>query len=323
METSKIKKVSVVMPIYNEEGNIRDLHAELKEVLDGQSMDHEIIFVDDCSYDDSFKVLSDIFKKDSSTKVISLMGNQGKAVALNVALKQATGDVVVVMDGDGQHDPKYIPQFIAAIEDGYDMASGWKDKDSGRHKLKSFVHDKVNRTLSRIMGVKLRYFGIAMKAYRRELIQNLELWGDLHRFVGALVHYKGIRIKEIPISIRARGKGVSNYSFRKIAWKIFLDIILVKFLIKYARTPFRIFGTLGILSIFCGVLGASYLAYHKYVLGINVFYNSAALIVSALFFIMGLQFIFFGLMAELISRAYYTSEKRQRDIIRAELKHRP
>ncbi|KKT79460.1 MAG: Undecaprenyl-phosphate 4-deoxy-4-formamido-L-arabinose transferase [Parcubacteria group bacterium GW2011_GWF2_44_8b] len=316
-----LKKVSIVIPMHNEEGNAMALYGELKEAMAKENRDYEIIFVDDYSYDNTFKILEDIFKKDKHVQVISLMGNQGKAVALNAGLKHVSGDIVLIMDGDGQHNPAYIPEFISAIQEGYDVASGWKKEDKGRSKFKSILHNNINRIIGKIMGVKMKYFGVAMKAYRKELIQRLELSGDLHRFAGVMVYYKGINIKEIPIKIRARENGSSKYSFGKIVGKVFLDIVLVKFLTKYSRTPFKIFGPIGFILGILGILGVGYIAINKYFFGISAFYDISILLLSAVAIIIGIQFIFFGLIAELISRIYYNPDNKATVLIKTSLKH--
>ena len=171
------------------------------------------------------------------------------------------------------------------------------------------------------MGVKMKYFGVAMKAYKTGVAQRMELSGDLHRFAGALIYYKGIKIKEIPINIRAREKGVSKYSFGTIVGKVFLDVILIKFLTKYSKTPFRIFGPIGFLFSTLGVLGVGYVAINKYFFGISAFHDTALLILSAIGITIGIQFIFFGLMSEMISRIYYTSNNKYFYTLKEHLKH--
>jgi len=320
MKPNVAKKVSIVLPVYNEEGNVESLYKELRETMRKQDKDYEIIFVDDCSYDNTFEMLQKIFKKDEHVQVISLMGNQGKAVALNSGLKHVTGDIIVIMDGDGQHNPEDIPRFIKAIDKGFDVASGWKQEDPGRSKFKSRLHGSINKALGKIMGVKMKYFGVAMKAYKKGVAERLELTGDLHRFAGALIYYEGINIKEIPISIRPRKEGVSKYRFGKIVGKVFLDVILVKFLTKYSKTPFRIFGPIGFFFGTLGTIGIAYVAITKYLLGISAFYNISILILSAIGITIGIQFIFFGLIAEMISRIYYTSNNKQFYTLKEHLK---
>lgn len=322
MQKEGANKISILIPVYNEDGNIVSLYEELTAVMSKLAKDYEIVFVDDCSHDDTFKILAGIFKKDSHVQVISLLGNHGKATALNAGLKYVSGDIVIIMDGDGQHNPEYIPQFISSIEEeDYDLASGWKQTDEGRNGFKSFLHDGINKMIGKIMGVRMRYFGVAMKAYKKNLIQRLELSGDLHRFAGTLVYYKGIRIKEIPMNIRVREKGVSKYSFRKIAGKVFLDIFLIKFLTKYSKAPFRIFGPIGFVFLALGLLGIGYVAVNKYFFGISAFYDVSILIISAIGVTIGIQFIFFGLMSEMIARIYYSSGNKQFYTLKEHLEH--
>lgn len=320
MEESRIKKISVVVPVYNEEENIKEFYEELNLALENINKNYEIIFVDDCSEDSSLEILEEIFKKNSRVQVVSLLGNQGQTMALGAGFKVALGDVVVAMDGDGQHDPKYISQFVGYVEEGYDIASGWKRKDKGSNKIKFLLSKIAHKIIGRIMGVRMNYFGATMKAYKSEIVRSLDLSGDFHRFIGALVYYKGIKIKEIPIEIRPRKKGSSNYSFGKIL-KVALDLILLKFLTKYSKMPFRIFGSLGVFFSALGVIGVSYIYILKYAFGQSAAQNVAGLVISAIFFIIGIQFVFFGLMAEMISRIYYTSGNKEFFNIRFHLRH--
>lgn len=319
-EKNNIKKISVVVPVYNEQDNIESLYGELSAVLPSVGKEYEIIFVDDSSADYSLEILKGLFEKDHRVQVVSLLGNQGQTMALKAGFKMAEGDVVVAMDGDGQHDPKYIPDFIAAIEEGYDIASGWKQKDKSRNATGSLVSGVAHKIISGVAGVRMNYFGATMKAYRQELLKKLDLSGDLHRFMGALIYFKGIKVKEIPIEIRARKGGSSNYTAKK-ALRVGLDIILIRFLTKYSKTPFRIFGTIGLLSGFLGLAGVGYIETLKYVFGQSAASNVAGLVISAIAFIIGIQFVFFGLMAEMISRIYYTSNNRDFFSVREHLKH--
>ena len=321
MVGNKVKKISVVIPVYNEENNIKNLYEELKGVLTQLKNDYEIIFIDDCSSDSSLDILKGIFEKDSHVEIVSLLGNHGQTMALKAGFKMASGDAVIAMDGDGQHDPKYITQFVSAIEEGYDIASGWKDKDEGRGRTGFFISKIAHKIIGGVTGVKMNYFGATMKAYRNDILKTLDLSGDLHRFMGALVYYKGIKIKEIPIKIRARKSGSSNYSLTKIM-KVTLDLILIKFLTKYSKAPFRIFGFLGALFGFLGILGVGYIYALKYVFSQSAVQNVAGLVISAIFFIAGIQFVFFGLMAEMISRVYYTSNNKEFFSVKEHLKHK-
>lgn len=320
MNSSEVKKVSVVIPVYNEEHNIESLYKELSSVLTGKGKDYEIIFVDDCSRDNSLKIMKRIFASDFKTQIISMLGNQGQTSALQAGFKAASGDAIIAMDGDGQHDPKYIPQFISAIEDEYDMASGWKAKDKSRGSASFLLSSLAHKIIARVVGVKMNYFGATMKAYRSDVLKSLDLSGDLHRFMGALVYFKGIKVKEIPIEIRGRKEGKSNYTFKKII-RVALDLILIRFLTKYSKTPFRIFGTTGMFLSLAGAGGVVYIQVLKYAFGQSAAQNVSGLIISAITFIVGIQFIFFGLMAEMISRTYYTSNNKDFFNIKEHIKH--
>ncbi len=314
------KDISIVIPIYNEEDEIIKLYMELKNVLDATGKEYEIIFVDDCSTDSSLGILKEIFKKDINIQVISLLGNNGQTIALRSGFKISSGNIILAMDGDGQHDPKYIPKFISAMEEGYDVVSSWKIKDKDSSKLKFLLSKIAHKIISKITGVKMNYFGATMKAYRGKILKNLDLSGNLHRFIGALIYYKGMKIKEVPIEIRLRENGSSNYGLKKIP-KVFLDLILIKFLTKYSKTPFVIFGSLGVLLSALGIIGIGYVYILKYFFEQSATQNIAGLMVSAICFIIGIQFIFFGLMAEMISRVYYTSNNKDFFDIKLHLKH--
>lgn len=321
MVTKKVSKVSIVLPIYNEEKNILGLYKELKQVLVKLGKDYEIIFVDDSSKDNSLDILSKLYEKDEKIQVISLMGNQGQTTALNAGFKNASGDVIIAMDGDGQHNPEYIPVFVKGIEDGYDLVSGWKKEDKSRHFIYKFLSKIAHKTICMISKTKLKYFGATMKAYDSKLLKKLDLSGDLHRFAGALVSFKGIKIKEIPLKIRANKKRKSNYSLIKIP-KVALDLFLMNFLVKYAKTPFRFFGFFGFLFNILGLMGLSCVFIQKQFFGKSTQENVSLIMVSALLIMVGIQFLFFGLISELISRIYYTSNNKQYYQKRVHLKHR-
>lgn len=311
--------ISIVIPLLDEEKNVEPLYREIAAALAPLGRAYEIIFVDDGSSDGTLDVLRELFKNDPEhIQAVSLLGNQGQTAALHAGFTRARGDIVVAMDGDGQHDPAYLPAFITAIDEGNDLASGWKDEDGQRSALSRALSRMAHRLIGAIVGVKMRYFGATMKAYRRDLLQNLDLSGDLHRFAGALVYYKGIRIREIPITIRARRAGTSHYRFGKML-RVALDLVLLKFLTAYARTPFRIFGTTGMLLSAAGSFGILYVLYEKFARGISALYNTAIVELSAICIIVGIQFIVFGLIAELISRLYYTSHGRELSRVRLHL----
>ncbi len=315
-----IKKISIIIPVYNEEANIIPLYNELKDILGRINKEYEIIYIDDHSQDNSKKILKNLFIKDRNIQLISLLGNHGQSLALSAGFKSGSGDVIIAMDGDGQHDPKYIPAFVRAIEDGYDLVGGWKIINSGQGKMISLFSKVAHFAIAKLSGSNLKYSGATMKAYRRDIVEQLELSGDLHRFMGALIYFKGIKIKEIPIEIRAREGGKSNYSLIKI-FKVMLDLILLKFLTKYSKNPFRLFGFLSSLLLLAGFAGIFYVFYVKLAYGISTASNVSALIVSSILIMGGIQLLLFGLLAELISRIYHKSNHNVLFIKKEHLKH--
>lgn len=321
MKPNAVKKISVVIPIYNEAGNIMPLYEELVSVLSSSRKEYEIIYIDDCSSDASLEILGTLFQKDTHVEVISLLGNHGQTIALSAGFKRVSGDVVIAMDGDGQHDPSYVPQFIQAIEEGYDLASSWKSHDERGNMLHGVLSKVFHKIVGTVTGVKMNYFGSTMKAYRAALLQNLDLSGDLHRFAGALVYYKGIKVKEIPIVIRKREKGTTNYGIRKV-FRVVLDLLLIKFLMTYSKAPFLIFGTVGLAGIVFGFIGIGIITYEKYIIGIPSYQNTGLLVVSAIGVIVGIQLLISGFVAELISRVYYASDRKGLYSIKIHLQHR-
>lgn len=321
MKPYVIKKISIVLPIYNEAENIVPLYRELTDVLGASLKEYEIIYVDDCSTDTSLEVLENLFTEDTHVQVVSLLGNQGQTIALSAGLKQAMGDVIIAMDGDGQHNPVYLPEFIQAIEEGNDLASSWKLQDERGNFLVAALSKLFHKIVSLFTGVKMKYFGSTMKAYRRELLHSLDLAGDLHRFAGVLVYYKGMQVKEIPIKIRKRVRGVSAYNIVGKIFRVVLDLLLIKFLTKYAKAPFRVFGIISFVGLALGLFGIALVTYQKYVLGFPSYQNTGLLIVSAVGIIVSIQLLVFGFIAELISRVYYASEQRGLYTIRTHLRH--
>lgn len=320
MNTIAGKKISLIIPVYNEEANVASLYQELKTVLATLNRNYEIIFIDDGSTDSSLQILRRIFEDNPQVQVISLLGNQGQTLGLKAGFEASTGEIIVAMDGDGQHDPKYLPQFIQAIEEGNDIASGWKVKDAESGRFKFLLSRIAHKIVSKITGAKMNYLGATMKAYDRSLFGGLEISGHLHRFMGALMYYPGIKVKEIPIKIRRRSGGQSNYNLTKTL-RVLLDLILIKFLTKYSKTPFVIFGSLGAIMGLFGTIGIFYVYLLKFFFQHSAAENVAGLIISAVCLITGLQFIFFGLLAEMVSRTYYTADRKRFFNVKLHLKH--
>lgn len=251
----KIKLVSIVLPLYNEEKNIRILTEEIITVMRKTAYNYEIVFVNDGSSDNSWEVISELSDLFPFIQGIDLAGNCGQTVALGCGFEQSRGDVIVAMDSDLQHDPVYIPEFLGYIEEGYDLVGGWKEKRPENF-FKAFLANVAHKIICRISGVNLKYFGATFKVYRRYILDNVNMIGDAHRFMGALVAKKGTRIKEIPINIRQRSFGESNYKLRK-ALLVIIDLIFLKFYVSYFNRPFRWFGIPGLILFVMGFISTT------------------------------------------------------------------
>lgn len=314
-----IQKISVVTPVYNEEKNIPELCKQLHDVLSNMPYEFEIILVNDGSADRSHQKIYEMVLTYPGVKGIDLAGNYGQTLALRAGFELAKGDVIIAMDSDLQHDPKDITRFIQKIEEGYDLVGGAKEsRPDGwfKSKLSSLAHSII----SKLAQVKMSYFGATYKAYRSYLLEQTNLLGDSHRFMGAIVVRKGIRYTEIPITIHERAHGTSNYKMNKV-WKVLLDLIFLKFFISYLNKPFRLFGSIGFLFSFAGLAGVVSISIGNFFFNLNVkeeylveFFSSAFLIV------MGLLFLSIGVLAEIGVYNYYGQKRKSPYTIRTIIK---
>jgi glycosyltransferase involved in cell wall biosynthesis len=291
-------ELSVAIPVYNEEGNVTHLYKEIHNVLSSLNINYEILFVDDGSIDGTLQALKDIQMSDIKLKIIRLRKNFGKSVALNVAFRHAKGNVIITMDGDLQDDPKEIPRFIEKLDEDYDLVSGWKyeRKDPLTKRLPSKV---FNRLSSFLTGVKIHDFNCGFKAYRKEFLNNVCLYGEMHRYIPALAQWHGFMVAELKVKHHPRKSGRSKYGLSRIL-KGFLDLITVKFLIGYSTRPLHVFGMPGIVSLFVGFLIGLYLIYLKYVESISLS-ERPLLLLSVLLIFIGFQFLSIGLLGEMIT----------------------
>src|ERR1700757_2391890 len=248
-------RYSIVVPFYNEQENIPPLYMKLTEVMDSIGESYELIFIDDGSRDNSFKVLSDIYEHDRRVNLVRLRRNFGQTPALKAGFDFARGEVIISMDGDLQHDPEEIPRFLEKIEEGYDLVSGWRCVRRDHLLLRPGTRPGGERVMGEISGVDLHDFGTTFKAYRREIIQEIQLYGELHRFIPALASTTGAKIVEVPIENLQRKSGKSNYGIGRTI-RVFLDLMIVKFLLDYSTRPLQFFGLLGL----AGAGGGSLLA---------------------------------------------------------------
>jgi glycosyltransferase involved in cell wall biosynthesis len=308
-------EISVVIPLLNEAPNVRPLHEQLKKALG--TLNHEIIFVDDGSTDNTFQVLTDLVNEDLMTKVVRLRKNFGKAAAYSAGFQNASGDIVVTMDGDLQDDPAEIHKFLAKMDEGYDAVTGWKYRGKGRFD-KAIASRIFNRLTSFLTGIKLHDFNCPYKAYRREVLDDIVLYGDLFRFIPVLLADKGYRIAEVKIENHTRKFGKSKYSFSRYLRTSF-DMITILFLTKFRHSPLYLFGSIGVSMFAAGFLIDLYLTYRKIFSGLLIS-KEPLLFLGILLMFIGVQFISIGLITEMIVNSFH--EKGKVNYIREILVHK-
>jgi glycosyltransferase involved in cell wall biosynthesis len=299
--------LSIVIPLYNEEENIPTLYEKLKENLDPLKKEYEILFVDDGSTDRTLPILEEIQSKDKGVIILSLRRNFGQTAAFAAGFDFARGDVIVTMDADLQNDPADIPKLLALIKDN-DLVSGWrknrKDPFFSR-RLPSLI---ANWLISNVTGVKLHDYGCSLKAYRRDVIKNLKLYGEMHRFIPAVASWYGVRVSEVEVHHFPRLRGSTKYGISRTI-KVVLDLITVKFLQSFSTKPIQFFGPAGILSGFIGFLISLYLSIDKIFFGKSVG-GRPLLLLGALLIIVGIQLIGMGLLGEMLVRVYHESQRK-------------
>lgn len=290
--------LTLIIPLHNEEDNILPLYGNLSDQLHLVGRTYEIILVDDGSTDTSLAKILGIQAQDPHIKIIKLRKNFGKSTALNVAFRAARGGIIITMDGDCQDDPAEIPHFLAKINEGFDLVSGWKYPR--QDPWTKTVPSKFFNTLTALFtGVALHDFNCGFKAYRRIVIQNIRLYGEMHRYIPALASWKGFSITEIPVRHYPRHTGRSKYGSSRLI-KGVLDLITVKFLTRYASRPLHVFGLPGFLALFCGVVTGTYLVWQKYRHNIEIG-ERPLLQLAVLLVLIGLQFISLGLIGEMLA----------------------
>ena len=301
--------LSIVIPIHNEEPSILPLYDRLTSVLDQLQKPFEIIFVDDASTDRSFDLLANLVETDVRLKVIRLRRNFGQTAALSAGFDEAQGDVVVSLDGDLQHDPEDIPALLGKIEEGYDIASGWRKNRVDNAITRKIPSRIANWLMAKASGIELRDFGTTFKAYRAEVLKDINLYGELHRFIPALASFYGARIAEVPIRNTARTAGTSHYGISR-TFNVLFDILTIKFLLKYFTRPMHFFGRLGLAGTSLGGLILAWLLGSK-ILGHDVMDHGPLLIAGALLLVAGLMMFTTGLLGEVLMRTYFESQGRR------------
>ncbi len=298
---------SVVVPFYNEQENIPPLYVKISEVMDTLAAPYEMVFVDDGSRDQTFKLLAEIYEHDRRVNVVRLRRNFGQTAALKAGFDFARGDIIIAMDGDLQNDPALIPRFLEKLREGFDMVSGWRQQRQQSFLARRLPSLVANWLIRKISRVPIHDFGCTFKAYRREILQDLPLYGEMHRFIPALASWRGANIAEIPVLDQPRVAGKSNYGFSRTT-RVFLDLITIKFLLDYATRPIQFFGLFGLLGIGSGSLISLFLLYKKLVLGLSVM--GPLLLLGLTLVISGVQFLSLGLLGEMLARTYFESQNK-------------
>src|ERR1043166_7572556 len=273
-------RYSIVVPFFNEQENVPPLYMKLTEVMDSIGEPYELVFVDDGSRDNSFRVLSEIFEHDRRVNLIRLRRNFGQTAALKAGFDFARGAIIISMDGDLQHDPEEIPRFLEKMEEGYDLVSGWRYARCNRWLMRQIPSRAANWMMAKLSGVDLHDFGTTFKAYRREIIQEIQLYGELHRFIPALASTTGAKIVEVPITDMRRGVPGVGRTFSEIVHVMF-DLIIVKFLLDYSTRPLQFFGLIGAAGMASGTLLSLYLLYSRVVLGMSIMSQHGPLLILA------------------------------------------
>ncbi len=300
--------LSIVVPVYNECDNVRPLYESLIAALGKLSETWEIILVDDGSSDGTTEALDELAEADERVIVVHLRRNFGQSPAMAAGFDQARGDIVIAMDADLQNDPADIPLLIRKLEEGYDVASGWRKDRKDPYLTRRLPSNVANGLISWMTGVHLHDYGCSLKAYRREVLSDIRLYGDMHRFIPALAYWAGGRIAEVPVNHHARRFGKSKYGLGRI-FRVVLDLLTVKFLLSYSTKPIQVFGKWGVWSGLLGVVICAYLTVVKLALGQNIG-GRPLLLLGVLLIFIGAQFISLGLLAELQARTYYEARGR-------------
>ena len=308
--------VSLIIPVYNEEENLPILFGKIHDLRERLAGQHEIeaVFVDDGSSDRSFDCLNAEAAKSAFVKVVRFVRNTGQTAAIQAGIDHASGDVLVFLDSDLQNDPADVPALLAKLDEGYDVVSGWR-KDRKDNAIKRNLPSRIaNRIISKVSGVHLHDYGCTLKAYRREVIKDVRLYGEMHRFIPIYATWQGARVAEMPVSHHARMHGSSKYGLERI-FKVILDIFVIKFLDRYLTKPIYIFGGCGLASFALSFLALLWALVLKFSGGPTLIQTPLPLF-SGIAFLLGFMCVLMGLLAEVLSRTYFESQYRRAYIVR-------
>ena len=302
--------VSIVVPFHNEESNVTELYERLHAVIQGMDRDYQFVFVDDGSTDLTYKLLKEVALIDPRVTIVRLRRNFGQTAALAAGFAHATGEYVIAMDGDLQHDPADIPIFLDKIEEGYDIVSGWRSHRIDNFWLRRIPSRCANWLMAKLSGVNIHDFGTTFKAYRREVLDRLPLYGEMHRFIPAIASAYGASICEVPIHNVNRQRGQSHYGISR-TFRVLFDLMTIRFLLQYKSRPLHFFGRLGLLKITIGFTVALWLLIEKLVYKISVINeHGLAVVFGGVMILAGVQLLSLGLLGDLQVWQYHTPSTR-------------
>jgi glycosyltransferase involved in cell wall biosynthesis len=300
--------VSIFLPVFNEEPNLWPLHSKLDEALRSLGRSAEIVYVDDGSSDGSLKILREIAQMDPRVRVVALRRNYGQTAAMAAGIDAANGKVLIPMDADLQNDPADIERLLLKLDEGYDVVSGWRKNRKDKMITRKIPSMIANRLISWIGGVPLHDYGCSLKAYRRESLQDVRLYGEMHRFIPIYAAWAGARVAEIPVTHHARTMGKSKYGLSRTL-KVVFDLMTIKFMASYQTKPIYVFGSFGMLAFAISLLGGLYAVFLK-IFHKADFVQTPLPILSIVMFAVGVQFLLMGLLAEMLVRTYHESQAK-------------
>ncbi|MBL7124365.1 MAG: glycosyltransferase family 2 protein [Actinobacteria bacterium] len=306
--------LSIVIPIYNERESIEKLYKKLDEALSRINLKYEVMLIDDGSTDGTFNELLKIHRKNRLYKIIRFRKNFGQTPAISAGFSYAEGEVVITLDADLQNDPQDIQVLLSKMNEGYDIVSGWRKNRKDKAVTRRFPSIIANKIISKLTGVHLHDYGCTLKAYKKEVVKNINLYGEMHRYIPAIASWMGVKVAEVPVMHHSRRYGKSKYGVSRTI-KVILDIITLKFLLSYSQSPIQIFGLVGLFSGLVGFIMTSYLIIMR------LFFNQPLadrplFILSIFIIFIGVQLITIGLLAEVLIRVYHEVQNRSTYVIK-------
>jgi len=302
-------ELSIIIPCFNEKENVKLFYRELKPILEELGGSYEIIYIDDGSTDGSFESIRELASQDPAVKVIRFRKNFGQTAALTAGFNFSQGDIIIPMDGDLQNDAIDIPRFLTVLDQGFDVVSGWRKRRHDKALTRRFPSWLANKLISFWCGVKLHDYGCTMKAYRRSVMKDIHLYGEMHRFIPIYAVWQGAKITEMVVSHRPRKHGKTNYSLNRF-FKVILDLIVIKFLEKYSQKPIYLFGGFGLMSILLSFISFCLMIYFK-LWGGKTFIQTPLPELTVMFGLLGIGSVLIGLIAEMGTRTYFESQQKR------------